>query len=394
MQTAQPRADRESMHATHSTTGPAAPHAAASQLEALQGAAYLRHRLLVDLVREHFVGSRVLSVDEDSPRAGTSTRIFHGLKRSLPETPITWHDAGQRGESVDLVLALGSRPQSAPLSRQLSDWAARLVDGGRLIVELLSVEHQRACPATGSDDAGAIAIAAADLVQEAAQHGLCVLALVPYGLFLCDGGHSRFLGNLPTTAYFRRLLSWLPQDRLLLELALVIEKDVVAHLSPRITDRFVAVFERRSDTAAVSAWLHRLQALEDRLCRSPLDRSELQSQLVRPLPALRQHVSALLHASLRCRRLFDAVVTPLVARGGMAWRDLVEPPLDSYFMDVARHRDLDRYAMQWSRQAGCQVPGVAPIFQHADVPLGRALEYSLVEPLLTQGFGRFTGVRS
>lgn len=392
MQTAQPRADRESTHAPPSTTGPAAFHAPASQPAALDGAAYLRHRLLLDLVRGHFVGSRVLMADEDSPRGATSARILQSMKRSLKETLITCDEPGQHGDAVDLVLALGSRPHAAPVSQKLSDWASRLVDGGRLIVELRSAEHQQACPARGSGDTRPSTIAAAELVQEAAQHGLCVRAAIPYGLFLCDGGHSRFLGDLPTTAYFRRLLSWLSEDRPLLELALLIEQDIVAHLSPRVTDRFVAVFEKRSDAAAVSAWLHRLRASEDRLCRSPLDLSEL--QLGRPLPALRQHVSALLNASLRCRRLFDAVATPLVARGGAAWRDLVEPPLDSYFLDVARHRELDRYAMQWSRQAGCQVPGVAPIFQHADVPLGRALEYSLVEPLLTQGFGRFTGVRT
>jgi hypothetical protein len=98
--------------------------------------------------------------------------------------------------------------------------------------------------------------------------------------------------------------------------------------------------------------------------------------------------------SLRGRRLFDYLAAPLVESGRLQWSDLLEPPLAAYFEHIGRCRELDRLASQWARGAAHEVPRVAELLSLNGVPLGVGLEYGLVEPLLTHGFGLFTGVRS
>lgn len=343
--------------------------------QASGGSAYLQRRLLRDLVRSHALGPQVVSLDQAR--------------------------SGSQG-SVDTLLAFEDGTPRAGWKEELADSARLLRPDGRLLVEYRSAEHRQAAPVASlprsADPArhAAPAIAVADLVAAAADSGLSVLAVVPYGAFLCDGSHSRFLGAVPAANYWRRLLSWLPLDVRLLELALLIEQDLIAHLSPRVTERFVAVLQKRADLEPQRDWLRQHQDFDASLQTGRLDWTRLGQRLPRPLPVLRQHIAALLTASMRCRRLFEALAAPLVSRGMLTWHDLLEPSqtLAAYFDQIARYRQLDRLAMDWSRQAGVAVPEVSSIFQHADVPIGAALEYSLVEPLLTSGFGRFTGVRS
>lgn len=356
------------------------------------GSARLHRRLILDIVRAQRVGTRAVQIGAVVGSDGMQAAVLPSLQGPLSaqgSAPLSLQSG-----SVDSLLVLDTPWLAhAPLQR-VADAARVVRPGGRVLLACRSAEHRAALGNVPADPGIDERPTVTAWVEAARRHGLVIRAVIPYGAFLSDGSHSRWLGDWPMTAYARRLLSWLSDDPHLLELALLIEQEIVAHLSTRVTDRFVALFDRREDVTAADAWLRRHSELDDCLRRSPLDRASLQKHVPGSLPALRVHVSALLSVSLRARRLFDAVVAPLLDPTGLTWSDLVEPALASYFVDVARHRDLDSWAMVWSRQAACEVPGMAANVQHQGVPLGRALEYSLVEPLLTQGFRRFTGVRT
>jgi hypothetical protein len=154
------------------------------------------------------------------------------------------------------------------------------------------------------------------------------------------------------------------------------------------------VFEKRAAKTRNRAFLERQRAAAHCLRRAPIDLESLGALVETPLRATRHNVSELLFDSLRGRRLFDCLAAPIVASGRLRWSDLVEPPLDSYFAEIAKKRADDQLATEWARHAPHDVSSVAQVLQHEGVALGAGLEYWLVEPLLTQGLGRFTGVRA
>jgi hypothetical protein len=335
-------------------------------------------------------------VAPSSPGGSDSTPLRAGSRGTPLREVATLAESGLSDGSIDSLILLCGRPAAGHLGEELAAAARRLRSDGRLLIEYRSLAHRRACPSQlfAAEPGEPPAITIEDLAEAAAAADLCLVAAVPYGAFLPDGGHSRFLGALPTAGYWRRLLSWLPEDPSLLELALLIEQDLVAALPLWITDSFVAVLEKRRDPDGKLCCLPRHQALDALRQQTPIDLRQLEPALRRPLAALREHIGSLLAASLRCRRLFEALAAPILDGGHLTWADLVEPEWVAYFARVAHYRELDRRSIEWSRQAGTATPELASLLCFSGVSVGEALEYSLVEPLLTQGFGRFTGVRT
>lgn len=337
-----------------------------------RSARLLQNRIEIDAVRAHRVGQRVLVIGGGSLPLDSGDQEVETQAATLD--PLPFPDG-----NFDSLVALQTEAPAPPWQALLPEWTRVVRKGGRLIFSLDS-HGQR--------------IAVEDLVAEAERHGLSVVRLIPYGAFLRGAEHGTLAGGLPDKAFFQRLLSWLDADPRLLDLALLLEQEILSQLTPQLTAHCLAVFEKRGDKKRNRAWLERNRALQTCLQQVPLDLASLDALLDKPLRALRHPLTELLAASLRCRRLFHCLAAPLVDSGRLQWSDLVEPPLDSYFAEIGQKRADDRQATEWAQHAPHDVRGVAQVLQHQGVSLASGLEYWLVEPWLSTGIGRFTGVRS
>lgn len=366
---------------------------------ALTGGRLLKHRLEADLVAAQPLGPRILDVSRSELplTAPSQKRQLTRLPAQLPPTKLPHPDG-----SFDAVVAIEVLSHGPGLQwrQQLAEWARVAGPQGRVVFNGYSLEHRQARlgPAAtlppSTPEADGRHIGAADLLAEAEKHGLALVSLTPYGALLgeCDPSHPD--GGLENLAWLRRLMSWLATDRTLLELVLLIEQELIAQLTPVVAARFMAVFEKRDDHSNHATWLHQSRVLEHCLQSVPMDLAGMQTLRGNLVADLRRNLTAPLSVSLRGRRLLDYLAAPLVEAGRLQWSDLLEPPLAAYFQNIGRCRELDRLASQWARGAAHEVPRVAELLSQNGVPLGDGLEYGLVEPLLTEGFGLFTGVRS
>ena len=382
------------------TSGRASAQAARPAASAaLTGGRLLKHRLEADLLAAQPLGPRILEVSRSELPliAPSQNRQLTRLPAQLPPTELPHPDG-----SFDAVVAVEvlSHGPDGQWRQRLAEWARVTGPQGRVVFNGYSLEHQQARlgQATtlpqSTPDADGRHIGAAELVAEAEKHGLALVSLTPYGALLgeSDPGHPD--GGLENLSWLRRLVSWLATDRTLLELVLLIEQELIAQLTPVVAARFMAVFEKRDDPKSHATWLQQSRALDLCLRSVPIDLAGLTALRGSLVADLRRNLTAPLSVSLRGRRLLDYLAAPLVESGRLRWSDLLEPPLAAYFEHIGRCRELDRLASQWASGAAHEVPRVAELLSQNGVPLGVGLEYGLVEPVLTEGFGLFTGVRS
>lgn len=334
----------------------------------------LQNRLEVDAIRAHAVGPRIVDLG-----IGSGSLPFVFADKDIETHPAALEPLPFPDGRFDSLVSLHTLTPGRHWPSILPEWARVVRKGGRLIFTLDSLGRRVACE---------------DLVAEAERHGLSIVRLIPYGAFLAGAEHGALSSGLPNKAFFRRLLSWMDADPLLWELALLLEQEIVSQLTPLLTAHCLVVFEKRADKKRNRAWRERNQALHACVHQVPIDLASLDALLDRPFAALRHPITEILTTSLRGRRLFHCLAAPLVASGRLRWGDLVESPLDSYFEEIAQKRTDDRLATDWARHAPHDVSRVAQVLQHRGVSLGSGLEYWLVEPWLTKGIGRFTGVRS
>lgn len=283
----------------------------------------------------------------------------------------------------------------------LPEWARVVKSGGRLVFDVHSLDHVRAAAGHPVTEEELLAIGAGnyqmrlaveDLVAEADRRGLAVIAAVPYGAFLGGGNRNFLLGDLETRHYWSRLLSWLASDERFFELALFLEQGLIAHLTTSVTGRFMVVLENRPDAAGNRQWLERHHELEAILHARPLAVADLLAR-VPDGATWRQRLAGHLADSLHGRRLAELLARPLVESGCSDWHGLFGE-FGGYFADLAAKRAADALATDLSRRLPAEPAAVAAALQFENLPLGEGCEYFLLECLLTQAFGRFSGVRS
>jgi SAM-dependent methyltransferase len=392
------------------------------RMVANQGTNRLKNRLEVDLLLAHARGETVLDVGVGTGRGAlplaAAGKQVTGVDISQAMLDECQRLAGAAGltlatracaldalpfadASYDSLVALNVMMHFPHWQQILAEWARVVRPGGRLLFDVHSLDHYRAALGRQVSEAEllqtehahyVLRLAAEDLLAEADRCGLVVVGLFPYGAFLGGGNRNHLLGGLEDKAAWARLLSWLATDEEMLAFALFLERELIAHLTPTVTGRFMAVLERRIDARANQAWLARNQQLDGWLRQTPIDVVRVARRVGSSQTAWRQKASAHLQGSLRCRRLLECLVTPLVSSGRLKWSQLVSPPLDTYFAELQARRADDRLATDLATR----LPhgAAAPALRYQDVPLGAGCEYQLVERLLTAGLGRFSGVRS
>lgn len=389
-----------------------------------QGTNRLKNRLEVDACLAHATGDEVLDVGIGTGR-GSLPLCARGQRVTGVDSSQAMLDECQRlareqglslrtqtsqldclpfaAASFDSLISLNVLMHFPHWKQILPEWKRVVRPGGRLVFDVHSLDHYRAAlgrkvaEEEGLQSEAAtytLRIAAEDLLAEADRCGLAVRALVPYGAFLGGGNRNYLLGALEDKAFWARLLSFLSTDEALFGFALFIEQELVARLTTTVTGRFMAVLENRADRDGNKDWLADNRRLEAGLRRTPIALDLVAGRLAAPLWELRERTSGYVAPSLRSGRLLECVAARLVAEGRLGWSDLLAAPLDAQLADLSAKRADDRLASELAQRLPHEPRGVAELLDYAGVPLGTGFEYLLVERLLTQGLGRFTGVRS
>lgn len=169
---------------------------------------------------------------------------------------------------------------------------------------------------------------------------------------------------------------------------LKIPSALIEYLAPSVAGRLFVVMEKSPDAQANSELAHRLHGIESALRTQ--DGVELMTQLPLDRDAYHAAWDALL-PSLRCQHYLYRLVAACTAQWpGLPWKALLPGWVQERFAEWHAAESLDREALTIVRQRaeGMQVPSGNLI------AIASGAQYKLMERLLQNHYGCFTGVRT
>ncbi|MCE9550499.1 MAG: class I SAM-dependent methyltransferase [Betaproteobacteria bacterium] len=338
----------------------------------------------------------------------SSRAMLDETQRQAGSTPITLLEGDVRNVPVaegkfDTVMALNVMTHFPNWREILAHWVSKANDGGTVVFDVYSLDHN--CAATGKiineqdvlpqDDNYTtfnLRIKVNDLIEEADHLGLTVKAVVPYRGFMSGTDSNLFIRpTLDGEKRWERLLTWLAEDKSMLDFALFLERNFLAHLTSAVSGKLMVVLEKRANAAANSAWktrnddcnkmLREGMTLERFAEYSGQDAAELKLQL---------NVGA---KHIRSRYLLYRILKPAMNIYGHGILESYLDPQSAEIMKnwlVAEHADdiTMQVAESWTK------------FTHrgniniAGVEMSQALVYTLFPDILVSYFGIFKGQRS
>lgn len=377
----------------------------------------------LDIIQRHIKGREVVDIGTGTGRAAlallkqgyqltgvdSSQAMLNETRRLAGNAPITL-TVGDilalpcADAAFDSAVALNVMVHFPNWREALAEWRRVVRPGGRILFDIHSKCHiQAACgddqkswpealqrTNDSQDFANYMArLSTSELVEYSNAEGLTLVAMIPYGAVF-GGGNVNWLlyEQLERSNKWKRVLSWFANDPALLEIGLFIEQQVIARLSPRIAGRVFVVLENRADQQSNADFAQNIAgldaALEQRsaLALQPwliLSESDFATELQRLLQPLRARHFFFCLFDVLLDRLpdynFAGLLLPDVLEELLSWRAL---------------RQIDKRAVAiasgWSD--GCP----QRFKQGVDVTQGS--EYLLVESLLTEYFGVFSGERA
>jgi len=378
-----------------------------------KGANRLKNQVEVDLCARHVVGDKLLDVGIGSgraslplARAGFDVTGVDSSQAMLDQTRLQAGEVPVRlllGDVVDLkcvedefdtVMSLNVLVHFPHWREILAEWKNVLRPNGRIVFDIHSLDHEDAAraargrPAYSEEMENYVdyhsRIRVADLVDTANRLDLALVALIPY-----NGGNSNtwLAGTLADGPRFNRLLSWLVSDARLYDFALFIEQEIYAHLSSRVTGRFMVVLDKRPDPDGNQAWLEHDRAL-NRVLEGPLDFAALAALAPSFDADWRERLNAHLDWPRNRVLLYNLL---------SAW-DAFPAHLDLASFLEPRHVEA---LQSWRKQAATDLattqalrdmttlPGLNAWLRHRDVPLAGGLEYDLTRSMLARYFHAF-----
>lgn len=387
------------------------------------GTNYLKNALEIDIIQRFVSGREVLDIGTGTGRAAlallrqgyqvtgvdSSQAMLDETKRLAGGSPITL----KLGDILKLPCADASFDSAVALNvmvhfpnwrEALQEWRRAVRPGGRLLFDIHSSSHVQMAYGTDparwpkalrkTDDPHDFAnymarLSVAELVEQATAQGLTVKAVVPYGAFL-GGGNVNWLlyEQLERSHRWKRVLSWFACDSGLAELGLFLEQKLVGLLSPSLAGRLFVVLENRADPAANARFAQDAEELERALAQRSF--TALQPWLDQNGTDYAAELRRLLQP-LRARHFFFSLFDALLDRlPDYDFAGLLLPDVEEQLMTWRALRQADRRAVAIARgwSAGCEQR-----FRHG-VDVSQGCEYFLVESILTEYFGLFTGERT
>lgn len=337
------------------------------------------------------IDSSQAMLDETQRQAGTTPiELLQGDVEKLPCPD----------KCADTVLSLNVMVHFPHWQNVLSEWKRVLKPEGRIIFDIHSLDHlEAALPPEQADiyanagtDNGSHGVYMSharvkDIAAWADANQCTLKAIVPYASIYGKPAYNHWLAPLEDRFDWQRLLSWLGNDKKLLDLAVFIEETIISQLGSKSTCRFFAIID--NTTGDNQAWLRENEA-RDQAIKSGNWASTLPIQNPTWLNMLSQLLS-----SPRPRqflfRLIEAISHRFVQ---FDFLHLAPEPYQSLFEDWRLQNLLDDSALQIAQQwpnTSSAGSGTGLFFK--GVPLSPGLEYNLMENILTRQYGVFSGVR-
>ncbi len=166
----------------------------------------------------------------------------------------------------DTVLGLKALIQSSNLKSILSEWKRVTKPGGRIVFDLLSKDHICAAQNIRQENSDIKlnnvdfnhlngALSTEDIIELADDLGLTLAKVIPYGVFTSEYPNFWLHHKLETKQCWRRFLSLLQCDELLLEFAAFLEKDVIGILPPLVAPKIMVAFDNVAPSRQNQKWL-------------------------------------------------------------------------------------------------------------------------------------------
>lgn len=387
------------------------------------GTNYLKNALEIDIIQRFVSGREVIDIGTGTGRAAlallqqgyqmtgidSSQAMLDETRRLAGGSPITLKVGDIlklpcADASFDSAVALNVMVHFPNWREALAEWRRVVRPGGRLLFDIHSSSHVRLAygesPAhwpealrqtdNPKDFANYMArLSVTELVEHANAQGLTVKAVVPYGAFL-GGGNVNWLlyQQLERTRRWKRVLSWFACDPGLAELGLFLEQQLVGRLSPSLAGRLFVVLENRADPTANARFEQNALALDAALSQRSF--VALQPWLGLPIAECATELRRLLQP-LRARHFFFSLFDALLDRlPDYDFGGLLLPEVEEQMRTWRALRQADRRAVAIARgwSADCEQR-----FRHG-VDVTQGSEYFLVEAVLTEYFGLFSGERT
>lgn len=408
---------------THAWTDPGMVSWYSQRMVENSGTNQLKHLLEIDLIRRNASGKQVVDVGTGTGRAAialardgyqvtgvdSSQAMLDETRRLAEELPLDLRQGDLLAlpctdGSADTVVALNVLVHFPNWREALMDWLRVVRPGGRILFDIHSLANahyafgqDRASwpePLTRSSDPNDfmhfnMRVTAEEIVELATDQQLCVRGIHPYGAFLSAGNVNwKLWRSLELNRRWQRLQSWIAKDSALFQLNLFIEQALIEHLAPSMAGRLFVVLEKRNDPAANEAFLEDFNEIERGL------QGQADTSLVAKLPlSIADYHAAwtALLPTLRCQHyLFQVFKSFAEHWPGLDWFSLLPTNIRALFTKWQSALDMDQQALSIARHwaDGLSVPS------GLQREIAAGAQYNLVEQLLRQHYGCFSGVRT
>ncbi|MDO9227517.1 MAG: class I SAM-dependent methyltransferase [Pseudomonadota bacterium] len=378
-----------------------------------RGTNRLKNQVEVALCARHVAGNKLLDVGVGSGRASlplaragfdvtgvdSSQAMLDQTRAQAGETPIRLlqrdlADLKFADDEFDTVMSLNVLVHFPHWQAILAEWQRVLRPNGRIVFDIHSQDHEdaacaaRGLPARPQDGDNFVdycsRIRVADLVETATRLGLTLVAVIPY-----IGGNSNtwLAGTLADGPRFNRLLSWLVSDTRLYDFALFIEQEIYAHLSSRVTGRFMVVLDKRPDPEGNQAWLEHDRAL-NRALEGPLDFAALAALAPSFDADWRERLNAHLDWPRNRVLLYNLLSAWEAFPAHLDLASFLEPRHAEALQNWRKQAATDAATTRTLRDLAA-LPGLNGWLRHQEVPLAGGLEYDLTRAMLTRYFHAF-----
>jgi 2-polyprenyl-3-methyl-5-hydroxy-6-metoxy-1,4-benzoquinol methylase len=339
-------------------------------------------------------GLRVTGVD-------SSDAMLDECRRLAGDTPVTLIlgdllDLPVRDTDFDTIMALHVMVHFPHWRQALEKWTAKLANGGRIIFDILSLDHLEHVHGRRStieelvrnntSSNFSMHARVEEIAAAADELGLTIKAIIPYGLFNSYSHYQSPFDSRPLNdAYWwRRHLSWIGADDKLFDFCVFLEKNLVFHLSSVTTGQFMVVLDKLPGKDANRAWLERNSHLNDILLKN-VSWEALSPYLPEPLDewkrALNQHLDY-----ERNRVVFFVLWTsfwknPQILRISSFLEERHVRTIEMWWEQEELDRKTSAIAQSWFRQEK-----VANVLNFRGVNLGAGMEYDLTKILFEKYF--------
>lgn len=384
------------------------------------GGTLMKNRIETGFFQKHVRGTEVLDVGIGTGRASlplahagknvtgidSSQAMLDKCRELAKEAPIRLFlgDVANlpfESASFDTVMALNTLAHFPNWNEILREWRRVARPGGEIVFDVHSLDHDIAfARVTGHDERYAqerfapkdvrsfhLRLPVRELVRGAADIGLKIRAIVPYGALFGSAGVHRFLdGTLLHGHAWDRLLSWVGEDHRLYEFFIFVEEQLVGRMPASATGRFFAVFDVAGDRVDSESWLDDYRKLEGQFAEGPspafFERAGADTALLR-----RRLNEYLAHEPNRF-----AFARMLLANRTWNWdihlQEWVEPQYIPQLESIQTLGALNDVSLALLRSLST-APSVAEAFDYKGLPLQQILAYDLMRAILDEGCDAF-----